>query len=100
MSMILHFLITHLSEYVSSEIEFINTHVELWCKNNKMQINEAKTQIMTISKKRSASYDNIQLGKSNVTSLKILGLKLNNNLRWDEHIDSVIAKCSQRLYIL
>jgi hypothetical protein len=35
-----------------------------------------------------------------VQSHKVLGLIIQNNLKWNEHIDSVVSKASKRLYII
>ena len=35
-----------------------------------------------------------------VQSHKVLGLIIQNNLKWNEHKDSVVSKASKRLYII
>ena len=35
-----------------------------------------------------------------VTSYKVLGLVIQNNLKWNNHIESIVAKASKRLHIL
>ena len=35
-----------------------------------------------------------------VTSHKVLGLVIQNNLKWNNHIESIVAKASKRLHIL
>ena len=35
-----------------------------------------------------------------VTSYKVLGLVIQNNLKWNNHIDSIVTKASKRLHIL
>ena len=34
-----------------------------------------------------------------VTSHKVLGLVIQNNLKWNNHIESIVAKASKRLRI-
>ena len=35
-----------------------------------------------------------------VTSHKVLGLVIQNNLKWNNHIESIVPKASKRLHIL
>ena len=35
-----------------------------------------------------------------VTSYKVLGLVIQNNLKWNNHIESIVAKASKHLHIL
>ena len=34
-----------------------------------------------------------------VTSAKILGINISNDLKWNSHIDSIIKKAKKRLYL-
>ena len=35
-----------------------------------------------------------------VTSHKVLGLLIQNNLKWNKHIDTIVTKASRRLHII
>ena len=82
-------------------------NISKWCRNNKMVINTNKTSTMLIgSKKRQALNDgelNISVNGhclSNVNSCKILGVRIDCNLLWHEHVTFVCNTISSRLALL
>ena len=76
----------------------------LWSNNNMFQIQPKKCKEMRISfRKIPEIYENITInGKTIdvVRSVKILGVTLQSNLKWDEHINNIVEKASKRLYFL
>jgi len=74
----------------------IISNIEKWCSANKISINTQKTQVLTIkSTKRTPLYE---IPRSN--NITILGLIIQNNLKWDEQVSHVIKKSSKNLHIL
>ena len=78
--------------------------VSLWSNDNMFQIQLKKCKELWISfKKIPGIYENITInGKTIdvVRSVKILGVTLQSNLKWDEHINNIVEKASKRLYLL
>ena len=68
------------------------------------QLNETKCKELQISFSRSPdSFKAITINNKPievVTCVKLLGLTISNNLKWNAHIDNVIKKGSSRLYQL
>ena len=75
-----------------------------WCDNNFLDLNVTKTKEMIIDF-RSTLYKNEKLplvikGKDveTVTCYKYLGCTLQDNLKWNVHIDNQIKKANKRMY--
>jgi len=83
-------------KYINKKCDFqdVNEMFQNWCKINKLQINSEKTQRLVIPKKRSTNSIN------NTLPIKILGIYLQHNLKWNINIDHVTQKCASRLYFL
>ena len=76
-----------------------------WCKKNGMLTNTAKTKVILITtpqKQIHLNNNNLQLTYNNeelsvVASDKILGVLIDNNLTWTNHIDAVVKKIVSNL---
>jgi hypothetical protein len=72
-----------------------------WSKQNMMKINFGKTKEMLIGtiKKDNIPYliNNNSEAIERVTVFKLLGLTIDNNLKWNSHVNSICAKASSRL---
>ena len=64
-----------------------------WFIDNKLALILKKTQITSFKKVR-----DVELHKNHQESIKILGLNISDNLKWDKHINFIIQKCSPKLY--
>lgn len=78
-----------------------------WCKQNGMVINIDKTKAMliTTSQRRSRIKNSLQLSLngiqlSTVSNDKVLGVQLDNNLSWGDHISKVVKKMSTNIWLL
>ena len=74
-----------------------------WSSQNLMNINTKKTKEMLLGSILSNSPPLILLNDSTVervTSFKLLGLTITNNLNWEEHITNVCNKANKRLHYL
>ncbi len=79
-----------------------------WCDTNGMLLNTSKTKVMLITtrQRRAILADNaINLAYNDInlevtTGDKILGLKINENLMWNDHFNFVSKKVSSYLWLL
>ena len=75
-----------------------------WTSENNMQINVDKTKYMQIYfGHKDLSLEPIEIDDSipeEVTVFKLLGLLVNNKITWDDHIEYICGKASQRIYFL
>ena len=68
-----------------------------------MKINSLKTKEMVFSFSKSLDLAPLTISGTVIESVKqsnLLGVTLSADLTWNEHIDSTIKKCNQRLYLL
>ena len=79
-----------------------------WCKCNGMLINTAKTKVMLITthqKRTSLINGQLSLHLNNdelnmITNDKVLGIIIDNNLTWSQHVDKVCKKITTNLWRL
>ena len=73
--------------------------VENWCRMNKQKLNTEKSKLLLFLRK-DLRIDDCYLQITRVKSLKVLGVVLNEKLKWEDHINATVKKLSQRLHIL
>ncbi|KAI8483411.1 hypothetical protein Bbelb_388740 [Branchiostoma belcheri] len=71
------------------------TDLENWSNDSHMRLHPAKSRYRTWLP---LSVNGIEL--QHVQGMKILGVFLQANLRWNSHVDSICCKSSQRLFLL
>lgn len=71
---------------------------------DKFQLNDSKCKELRISfSKSNKEFDPIMVNNTSletVEHVKILGLNVSNNLKWNVHINEIVKKASKRLYFL
>ena len=84
----------------------VDSHVS-WSFTNKMKINTKKTKemIMDLSTKDNRKLHTKSLTMldgtiERVSSFKLLGVIIDDNLKWNSHVDKICTRASQRLYFL
>jgi Reverse transcriptase (RNA-dependent DNA polymerase) len=75
-------------------------HVAEWAEKNNLRLNTSKSREMLVT--RRGLFDSPDLIKNveRVTSMKILGVTLQNNLHVSQHVDEILSACSSSLYAL
>ena len=73
-----------------------------WCKDNHMLLNASKTQILNISTVKCTTAPVTLNGEmiSSCNSAKLLGVIIDERLSFQDHVDSVVSKCNQRIFAL
>ena len=78
-------------------------NMEKWFVKNKMKLNEMKTEFMVIHPQNTTrKFEKIHIKmKGRVIdisdTLKILGITMTNNLKWDKHVNGIIRTCKYHL---
>ena len=81
-------------------------HVKDWLTTHKLTLNVSKTKFMIIAgRQRLARVEEIELLVNEDTmeqtdSFKYLGIKLNQKMKWSDHIDYIQSKVAKRLGLL
>ncbi len=78
--------------------------VAVWCSLNNLELNTLKTVEMIVDFRRNPpALPPLTIMNSTVTaveSFRFLGTTISQDLKWDNHIDSIVKKAQQRLYFL
>ncbi len=78
--------------------------LSVWCSLNNLEINTLKTVEMIVDFRRNPpALPPLTIMNSTVTaveSFRFLGTTISQDLKWDNHIDSIVKKAQQRLYFL
>lgn len=88
--------IDNLKQKMQNDID----NIAKWLIENKLTINAKKTKSMIISQRKSIASNNLNLKIGNidiveqVQSYRYLGLTLQSNLSWNEHVSSISKKIS------
>ena len=76
-----------------------------WTNTNNMKFNPKKCKERIVTFRRDIEHpptslvvDNISLER--VETYKVLGLTIQNNLKWDSHVSEIVTKASKRVHIL
>ncbi len=76
----------------------------VWCSLNNLELNTLKTVEMIVDFSRNPpALPSLTIMNSTVTaveSFRFLGTTISQDLKWDNHIDSIVKKAQQRLYFL
>eukprot|EP00057_Strongylocentrotus_purpuratus_P023181 XP_011677655.1 PREDICTED: RNA-directed DNA polymerase from mobile element jockey-like [Strongylocentrotus purpuratus] len=80
------------------------TDFQLWCDDTQLRLNPAKCKVMQVSFARAAiTSPRIELCNNvleEVKELKLLGVIIQANLRWNSHVNEIIKKASRKFYLI
>ena len=99
--------LTILERHSSMEQSAISEHItnlKIWADKNDMQINEKKSAVMHVNFSRSAQTQRpVLVGETAlpvINSVKILGVNITSDMKWEEHVKAMKKKASKRLHML
>jgi hypothetical protein len=102
-------LILAISGETVSEVEnFSNlelSKITAWSKSNKIRFNEEKSKVMLISRRKRKEVKDIKIYLHNkpleqVTTMKYLGIIIDNKFKFSEHISYAAEKCTKLIHSL
>ena len=93
------FVIPHFKHDITPDIKEVANHMLKWCTANKLELNFAKTQLLTVKKSQNIIYTEIYSIKQ-MENIKILGITLNKNLKWDNNTVAKTKSASSYLYLI
>lgn len=91
---------------VTADLKSIQSEVNNisgWSSVNKLSLNVTKTSGIIFSRGCFKQIHNVESILNNVQfkeSIRFLGVVLDENLHWKSHVNFIVKKCAQRLYIL
>ena len=94
-----------LAKHETSNLQSLVDDISNWCCINKMKLNSSKCKEFFICywKKDVPNFPPIKIQDQPVERVgvyKSLGVLLNNELKWNEHVHYITTKASKRLYML
>ena len=88
----------------NSNLQDLVNYIVTWTKNNNMKLNVEKCKELIIDfAKKKHHFPPLTVDDMNVERVKstcILGLTIQDNMKWNEHIHNIVKKASKRLYML
>ena len=91
---------------IESKLQQDGNNTKLWCKQNKMEINYDKTTCMIVGtqhRTKNIPPLNICIDGNKIKDVKkqkLLGIYIDENLRWTDHIDHLCANISSKISLL
>ena len=88
----------------NSNLQNLVDCIDTWTKNNNMKLNvrKCKELIIEFTKKKHffppLTVEDLSIER--VKSICVLGLTVQENMKWNEHTHNIVKKASKRLYIL
>ena len=89
---------------VSNDIAVSLRHLESWCDENFVRLNPTKCSVMQVA------FAKTELPKSDIIlcdkvlkekrMVKLLGILIESNLKWDAQVNSMVTRANRRLYML
>ena len=88
----------------NSNLQDLVNYIVTWTKNNNMKLNVEKCKELIIDfARKKHHFPPLTVDDMNVERVKstcILGLTVQDNMKWNEHIHNIVKKASKRLYML
>ena len=86
-------------------MQYMLDRITEWTLDLKMEINPLKSVVLVIDLSIRNSFSNQEFKINNVVILivdssKLLGVMINNNVKWTQHVDVIIKKASKKIYML
>ena len=94
-------------EEIERKLQLAIKDLARWCKQNGMIINTEKTKVMLVTtrQRRTRVNDDLNLSLNDIQLLtisneKVLGVQIDNNLSWGEHVRKVTKMMSTNIWLL
>ena len=75
-----------------------------WCDQNKIKLNPSKCLHMNVNFMRKPPiYPTFAIGTHNletVTQMKVLGVIIQNDLKWDRNVDNIVKRANSKIHML
>ena len=93
---------------ISQDLNTDIAHIVEWCSNNQMVVHTGKTKAMLVSTSQKQSTTNhrefnLHIGETSINlsdEEKLLGLLIDNTLKWSAQVEATLKKCNSLLYLL
>ncbi len=88
----------------NSNLQDLVNYIDYWTTSNNMKLNVGKCKELVIDFARKKycfpplTVDKVTIER--VKSARILGLTIQDNMKWNEHVHEIVKKASKRLYML
>ena len=95
-------------EQIENNLQSALNSLQIWCRSNGMVLNSSKTKVMLVTtnqKRQRLNKENLDLNFQNeplntISNDKILGVFVDNNLTWTDHIKHLTKKIASSIWLL
>ena len=95
-------------ERIEDNLQSALNNLHVWCRNNGMILNSSKTKVMLVTtnqKRQRLHNENLDLKFNNeplnmISNDKILGIYVDKNLNWSDHIKHLSRKITSSIWLL
>ena len=95
-------------ERIEDNLQSALNNLHVWCSNNGMILNSSKTKVLLVTtnqKRQRLHNENLDLKFNNeslnmISNDKILGIYVDNNLNWSDHIKHLSRKITSSIWLL
>ena len=88
----------------NSNLQALVNYINYWTTSNNMKLNVGKCKELVIDfARKKYCFPPLTVDKvttERVKSARILGLTVQDNMKWNEHVHDIVKKASKRLYML
>ena len=93
-----------ISHNCNSNLQNIVNDINIWAIQNKMKLNVSKCKELIVDFSRDKQFllplDIGGVLVERVKSARVLGLMIQNDMKWNDHVNSIVRKAGKRLYML
>ncbi|PVD35465.1 hypothetical protein C0Q70_02428 [Pomacea canaliculata] len=95
-------------EPLASILQLSADELQAWTESNHMSLNPQKTEVMLLTTRQkrqnlATPFPTIQIGAQSITEVqvhKLMGVTIDNNLSWSQHISTTSKNISKKVYQL
>ena len=95
-------------EQIENNLQSALNSLQIWCRSSGMTLNSSKTKVMLVTtnqKRQRLNKENLDLNFQNeplntISNDKILGVFVDNNLTWTDHIKHLTKKIASSIWLL
>ena len=90
-------------EKIEKNLQSTLNNLHIWCRGNGMILNSSKTKVILVTtnqKRQRLNKEILDLKFNKISNDKILGVFVDNNLTWSDHVKHLSKKIASNIWLL